>query len=118
MLTLAGNNSFTGGLTIQQGTLAIATISYAHTIGSLGANANVIMSSSGQTATLEYTGGSASSNMPFTLTTGGNSVFQVDAATTNLTLSGVLSGGGNLTKSRRRHAYPDRRPHLHWRHEY
>ena len=84
---------------VQQGTLSISTINNANTVGSLGANANVTVSASGQAATLEYTGGTASSNMPFTLTTGGNSAFQVDNSATNLTLNGFLSGGGNLTKS-------------------
>jgi autotransporter-associated beta strand protein len=54
-LTLGGNNSFTGGLTVQEGTLVINTINNAHAVGSLGANANVTFASSGQTATLEYT---------------------------------------------------------------
>lgn len=97
-LTLGGNNSFTGGLTVQQGTLIIPTINNALAIGSLGANSSVTLSSNGQTVTLEYTGGTAASNMPFTLTAGGNSTFQIDAAAASLTLSGSLSGGGNLTK--------------------
>jgi fibronectin-binding autotransporter adhesin len=98
-LTVGGNNSFTGGLTIQQGTLIVATINNAHVVGSLGVNSNVTLSSNGQTATLEYTGVSALSNMSFTLIPGGNSAFQIDSAATNLTLSGILSGGGNLTKA-------------------
>ena len=98
-LTIGGNNSFTGGLTVQQGTLVINTINYANSVGSLGANANVILASSGQNATLEYAGSTASSDMPFTLTAGGNSAFQIDAAAATLTLSGILSGGGNLIKS-------------------
>ncbi len=57
------------------------------------------MASSGQTATLEYTGSTAASDMPFSLTTGGNSTFQIDAPSASLTLSGILSGGGNLTKA-------------------
>ncbi len=98
-LTFGGNNSFSGGLTVQESTLVINTINYAHSVGSLGANASVTLASSGQTATLEYTGGTASSDMPFTLTTGGNSAFQIDAAAATLSLSGILSGGGNLTKA-------------------
>ncbi len=48
------------------------------------------------TGTIEYTGGSTSSNMPFTLTTNGAGAFQIDKATTNLTLSaGSFGGGGN-----------------------
>ena len=98
-LTLSGSNSFTGGLTVQQGTLSISTINTSNTVGSLGASSSVTLSSNGQTATLDYTGGTAYSNMPFTLTAGGNSIVQVDSAATNLTLAGLLSGGGNLTKT-------------------
>ena len=98
-LTLSGSNSFTGGLTVQQGTLSISTINNAHTVGSLGANSSVTLSLNGQTAMLDFSGGTAFSNMPFTLTAGGKSVFQVDSATTNLNLTGILSGGGTLTKT-------------------
>ena len=72
-LTISGTNSFSGGVTVQQGTLSMSTINNANTVGSLGANASVTVSANGQAATLDYTGGTASSNMPFTLTSGGNS---------------------------------------------
>jgi fibronectin-binding autotransporter adhesin len=55
-------------------------------------------SGSGQGGTLEYTGSSAVSNMPFTLGAGGFPGFQVDADATNLTLNGAIAGGGELTK--------------------
>ncbi len=98
-LTLSGSNSFTGGLAVQQGTLSIATINNAGTVGALGANSSVSLGSMGQTGTLEYTGSTASSNMPFTLAAGGSAAFQIDLAATNLSLSGVVSGSGRLTKS-------------------
>ena len=98
-LTLSGSNSFTGGLAVQQGTLSIATINNAGTVRALGANSSVSLGSMGQTGTLEYTGSAASTNMPFTLATGGSATFQIDTAATNLSLSGVVSGSGALTKS-------------------
>ncbi len=98
-LTLSGNNSFTGGLTVQQGTLAIATINNVSTNGTLGNNTSVTLGSSAQTGTLEYTGATASNSMPFTLAASGTGAFQIDTAATNLSLSGVIAGTGSLTKS-------------------
>jgi autotransporter-associated beta strand protein len=96
-LTLSGNNTFSGGLTVQQGALQIATINNAGASGPLGSNASVTLGAgpnvSGQIGTLEFTGSSAASNMPFVLA-GGGGVFTVDTISTNLTLSGTISGNG------------------------
>ena len=99
---IAGSsNSFSGGLTVQQGTLEILTINDASTFGSLGSNTSVTLGSSGQTGTLEFAGNKPipSSDMPFTLAAGGTGALQIDNATTNLTLLGVISGSGGLIKS-------------------
>ena len=99
---LAGSsNSFTGGLTVQQGTLEILTINDVSTFGSLGNNTSVTLGSSGQTGTLEFAGNKPipSSDMPFMLAAGGTGAFQIDNATTNLTLFGVIAGSGGLIKS-------------------
>lgn len=99
-LTLSGNNTFTGVLTVQDGTLSIATINNSGANGTLGNSANaVVLGGSGTTGTLEFTGITASSTKKFTMATGGTGVFQVDSSGTILTLSGVIDGGGNLTKS-------------------
>jgi autotransporter-associated beta strand protein len=96
-LTLSGNNTFSGGLTVELGLLQIATINNAATNGPLGNNTSVTLGTtkplSGTVGTLEFTGGSAASNMPFVLAGLAGGVFRVDNASTNLTLSGTISGG-------------------------
>ncbi len=93
-LVLTGNNSFTGGLTVSNGTLRVATVNNANSSGPLGTNSKLVLGSSG-TGTLEYTGITASTNMPLSL--GGSfpatPTVQIDAPDTNLTLTGVVSGG-------------------------
>ncbi len=88
VLVLRGANTFTGGLSVQQGTLQIATV------GALGANIGVTLGSAGHAGTLQYTGGTASISTPFTLDSG-SGVFRVDNAATNLTLSGMINATGN-----------------------
>ncbi|MCE9609015.1 MAG: autotransporter-associated beta strand repeat-containing protein [Chthoniobacter sp.] len=99
-LTLSGANTFTGQLSVQDGRLAIGTINNASTSGTLGFSANsVILGTTGGTGTLQYTGGTASSTKRFTMASGGTGAFQVNAAGTTLTLSGVIDGSGTLTKT-------------------
>ena len=101
-LKLSGSNTFNGQLTVQNGTLSVATINNDSTDGPLGNNAlAVILGNAGsQNGTLQYTGGgTAASTKKFTLATGGSGTFQVDTAGTILTLSGAIDGSGNLLKS-------------------
>jgi fibronectin-binding autotransporter adhesin len=95
-LYLPGTNTFSGGLFIQSGQLQIATINNAGTNGPLGNNTSVTLGSNGQTATLAYSGASASSNMSFILPTAATGVFLVSGSGVNLTLNGTISGGGTL----------------------
>jgi autotransporter-associated beta strand protein len=102
-LTLTGNNTFSGGLTVQRGTLRVPTVNNAGTSGPLGSNASVSLGSTfGGTGTLEYSGGNVTSNMPLTLvsplqTLSGGGAIQIDNPATSLTLSGTISGGGALS---------------------
>ena len=99
-LTLGATNTFTGGLTVDNGTLSIATFNGASSDGPLGNNSSVTLgSSSNTTGTLEYTGTTTSSTMPFTLALGGIGAFQIDSGLTDLTLSGLISSTGGLTKT-------------------
>ncbi len=95
-LVLTGTNTFSGGLTVANGTLQISTINNAGTNGVLGNNTSVTLGSSGQTATLLYQNSSASTNMPFVLASGGTGAFFVDTVGANLTLNGTISGTGTL----------------------
>ncbi|MDE2215490.1 MAG: autotransporter-associated beta strand repeat-containing protein, partial [Candidatus Omnitrophica bacterium] len=96
-LVLSGNNSFSGGLTIAGGTLSIPTINNKNGNGPLGHNSSVTLD-----GTLEYTGSTASSSMPFVITAGDTGTVQVDTSGQTLTLSGVISdsaSSGNLIKA-------------------
>ena len=84
VLTLGGANTFGGALTIQSGTLSIATINNASTAGVLGNSATpVTLGGSGTTGTLQYTGSTASSTKTFTMATGGTGVFNVTNSATH-----------------------------------
>ena len=98
---LSGANTFSGQLTVQDGTLAIASINNASSNGTLGNSAlAVILGNTGaQTGTLQYTGGNATSTKAFTMATGGTGAFDVTTGATNLTLSGVIGGSGALVKT-------------------
>ena len=98
---LGGANSFTGQLTVEDGFLKVATVNNASVSGALGNSALAVIlgKSGGGTGTLEYTGGTAASTKQFTLATGGGGAFQVVADAAALTLSGVIDGGGALTKT-------------------
>jgi autotransporter-associated beta strand protein len=102
ILTLSGTNTFTGQLSVQNGTLSIATIANVATNGTLGAGNSavpVILGNPGaQTGTLQYTGATATSTKPFTLAGGGTGAFEVTTGANTLTLSGLINGGGGLTK--------------------
>jgi autotransporter-associated beta strand protein len=93
------NNSFTGGLSVQNGILNINTINNAGAAGVLGANSQVVLGSNGTTGTLEYTGAAAASTMNFNLAAAGSGAFQIDAAGNTLTIAGSLGGTGTLLKA-------------------
>ena len=94
-LDLEGTNTFSGGLTVQQGTLFTSQpINNASTNGVLGNNSSVTLGSSGQTGTVEVSAG-GTTNMPFTLAAGGTGAFSLFLGT-NLQLSGAIGGAGAL----------------------
>ncbi|MCE9611138.1 MAG: autotransporter-associated beta strand repeat-containing protein [Chthoniobacter sp.] len=103
-LTLSGNNTFTGALIVQNGTLVVATVNDASTSGSMGASgSNAVrtqLGANGETGTLEYTGGTASTNRIWTIG-GTGAVIQVDNPNAILTFNGSsnLNGTGTLTKT-------------------
>lgn len=92
---------YAGQLTVENGVLNLgANFNSVSANGPLGNSAAaVVLGGSGTTGTIEYTGGTAASTKPFAMATGGTGAFQVDAAATVLTLSGVLSGNGGLAKT-------------------
>ncbi|MEI8071321.1 MAG: autotransporter-associated beta strand repeat-containing protein, partial [Planctomycetota bacterium] len=99
-LTLASLNTFTGQLTVAEGVLSVGSVNNSGASGVLGNSASsVILGSSSQTGTLEYTGVTTASTKPFTMATGGTGAFQIDAAGTSLTLSGLITGTGGIMKT-------------------
>ena len=105
-LTLSGNNTFTGPLTVTTGTVSVPTVNDAGAAGPLGSGASVVLGSNTTDGTLRLTGTAVtySSTKNFTIAPGGtgsgNGYIQVDNPTTNLTLSGTINAaGGGLYKT-------------------
>ena len=101
-MVLAGTNTFTGDIALNGGVLSFGAVG--NVAGGLGAGiAKAIRIRDG--ATLRYTGatgtiaaGTSASSYTFSLT-GGNATIEVTDAAATLTLPGVFSGGGGLTKA-------------------
>ena len=100
-VTLSGSNTFTGQMTVQNGTVSVATINNDSSPGVLGNSALAVIlgNTGGQTGTLRYTGASTVSSKKFTMATGGTGAFQVDTAATTLELTGLINGNGALSKT-------------------
>ncbi len=93
---ITNTNSFSGAITINAGILAAKSIANAGTNSSLGKGTDIIIN--GAATTLEYTGtGSESTDRPITIT-GGATIKTTNVASV-VTLSGAISGSGNLTKT-------------------
>ncbi|MHB1948150.1 MAG: MBG domain-containing protein, partial [Gammaproteobacteria bacterium] len=98
LLTFSGTNTYTSPTTINAGTLSVGTIAAGGTSSNLGAATasatNLVLGG----GTLQYTGATASTNRPFSLTTGTTSNIQVTNSLNTLTMSGISTGGstGNL----------------------
>ena len=86
MLTLGGSNSYGGATTITGGTLAVSADS---NLGSLAANAAVVLAGGGLKATSSFSTGRSVSVTAASTVDAGNAT----------TLSGVISGGQAITKT-------------------
>ncbi len=95
-LVLTGANSHTGVTTISGGVLSVSTLGNGGVAGNLGAASNASSNLVLNGGTLRYTGATASSDRGFTLQSGGGTI---DVASADLTLSGVATGPGALTKT-------------------
>ena len=99
-VTLSGNNTFGGVLTVAEGKLTVSSVNNASQDGVLGNSANaVVLGDSGQTGFLHYVGNTnASTDKTFTAATGGTAGIEASNAATILTLSGAIGGAGNVQK--------------------
>jgi len=98
-LTLSGSNLYTGATTITAGTLAISNVANGGAASNIGqastAAANLVFDG----GTLQFTGGSDSTNRNYTITAGKTATIDVTTGATNLTLSGAAAATtGGLTK--------------------
>ncbi len=91
LLIISNTNSFTGAVTVSQGTLQVGTIGNVGMNSALGAGTSIVLSG----GTLSYAGSAASTDRTVTVSTTGS----LEVASGPLTLTGVISGAGALTKT-------------------
>ena len=89
-LTLSGANSYSGPTAINGGTLAISA---SNNLGDNSATNTISINN----ATLESTGNSYALGVNQAISLNNNATFQVDSG--DLAVSGIVSGGGTLTKT-------------------
>ena len=102
-VNLTGNNTFSGGLSVLNGTLEVPAPNIANAAGPLGMNTGVTLGAAyNQTGTM-LIDNTSTSNMPFTLAGGGTGVFNTgpNSTTPTVTLTGLISGDGDLGKTGR-----------------
>ena len=100
-VTLSGANIFTGQLAVLGGALNVATVNDTGVAGPLMKSTLPIIlgKTGGVLGTFEYSGTTASSNRAFSIAAGGTGAFQIDNAAASLTLGGIISGTGALSKT-------------------
>ncbi len=94
---LTSTNTYTGVTTVNAGIVSVAVIGNGGVAGNIGqasnASSNLVMGG----GTLQYTGASSSTDRGFSLTGGTTST--LDLTTNDFTISGIITGGGSLTKN-------------------
>ncbi|WP_413626380.1 autotransporter-associated beta strand repeat-containing protein [Luteibacter sp. Lutesp34] len=98
-LTLANPaNAFTGIVTVNGGLLGATTLANGGQASSIGAGSSASTSLVLNGGGLQYTGGTTSTDRGFTLGASGG-IVDVTTSGTTLTDSGIITGGGRLTKN-------------------
>ena len=88
-------NSYSGTTTVGGGVLRVSTLANSAASSSIGSGSSVILTNGG---VLDYTGSTVTIDRGFALSSG-NGGIGVSNAATDLTLSGAITGTGNLIKS-------------------
>ncbi|WP_051885422.1 autotransporter-associated beta strand repeat-containing protein [Lysobacter antibioticus] len=105
LVTLSNiNNTYSGGTTVSQGILSVASIANGGAASSIGASSAASSNLVLEGSTLRYTGGTTSSDRGFTLAKSGailGSGIEVTNAAANLGFSGLVTStdGANFTKT-------------------
>jgi len=98
-LALSGANTYTGATTISAGTLSVSSLANGGLASNIGQSTNAAANLVFDGGTLQYTGGSVSTDRNFTINTGKTATIDVSTAATNLTISGASTAtNGALTK--------------------
>ncbi|NBX01911.1 choice-of-anchor D domain-containing protein, partial [bacterium] len=96
---LSGTNTFTNGVTINAGTLSVASIGNGGIAGNLGQSSTTAANLTLGGGTLQYTGNTNSTDRNFVLTASTASTIDVSTAGQTLTMSGASTNtSGSLTK--------------------
>ena len=101
-LTLAGSNTFTGLLTVAEGTLSIANWNTNNSNGPLGnSSSRIVLGSAGATGTLEFTatGGGGTARRGIELAAGGTGMVHLEPATGTRSSNYIHIDGVNITGS-------------------
>ena len=93
VLTISNDNSFTGPVTMNAGTVRVLTVADSGIASPLGAGTGLVFDG----GTMEFTGAVGATNRGITAQTNGGTI--KNGAGSGLTLSGVIGGIGGLTKS-------------------
>lgn len=91
LLSLGGAHTFTGEVAMNGGTVSVDTLADSNVASPLGAGTTLSFNG----GTLEYTGFAGATNRAITLGASGGTI----QSTTNITLSGLVTGTGSLTKT-------------------
>lgn len=98
--TVNGANTFTGAISVNQGSLTITSIADSGLTSAIGSGSVINLGNGGQTGTLSYTGAAASTNRTLNLASNSTGGAVIDASGTGaLVFTGAFSNAGASAKT-------------------